>query len=357
MRGRERAVRGLAVAAAIAAAVGCGDAPVAVGRGEAAADYNRAALGEAIARFVAAGRTVEAYGALAREVDALRPGMDEIVAEIAELQLVTLAVGPVEALRGTTVAERTAALGPTVWPVALAPAVDALAPDGWRSPRIAAVAWQDGESGDAYVRRVCDGPYAVECRHVVPEWQGAVLDAEAIERMTARMRTAVANCEECGEPDWAAVVARWEALDRAAVAAREREEGFGATSRWPVAGAGATAWPDGVPVLDAARADWTVDGDPVDTLRRAAWLSTLRGRGDALGLHVRPDSRVDALADLVAAAAEAGFATVLVVAREPAYPWARRAYPIPASRRPALGRPSDTVQVMLRGLDARAAGD
>jgi len=218
---------GPALAAAVLAVVcaACGDDPVDVRSNSAVqADYNRDELTTAIARFVEAGRTPQAYGALAAEVAALRPGMDATVAELAELQMVVLALGPIEAARPRPLPEQTALLATTVWPVALGPAIEELAPDGWRPAREGETALRPGESADAYVRRLCDGAYAVECRHVVPEWQGAVLGAEAISRMAQRTRAAVANCEECGDAAWREAVGRWELLDRAAITERRRYE-------------------------------------------------------------------------------------------------------------------------------------
>ena len=354
MRGRA------GVAAALLATVaGCGDDPVEVKNGAAdESDYNRGELTEAVGRFVAAGRTAEAYGALAAEVAALRPGMDETVAELAELQLVTLALAPVEAARELPAGEQTARLATTVWPVALAPPIDALAPDGWRDPTEVAVALGSGETAEAYLRRLCDGPYAVECRHVAPSWQGAILGAEAIARLTQRARTAVANCEECGDPAWRSAVGRWEQLERAASSERRRHEDLGATSRWPVAGAGAVPWPAGAPeVAIEPDGDWVLAGTAIDPRRRADVIGEIRDGSSALAVHLVPDARVEALETALEIAGAAGYQAVAIAAREPVYPWELRAYQLPAprrGRRARLGRATDTLQVYLRSLDARA---
>lgn len=353
---------GAALAALLVAAAGCGDDPIDVrtGAGD-SADYNRGELTAAVGRFVAAGRTVEAYGVLAREVAALRPGMDETVAELAELQLVTLALAPVEAARVRPAPEQTALLATTVWPVALAPAIEELAADGWRHPTEAPVELRAGESAQDYVRRLCDGAYAVECRHVAPEWQGAILGSEAIARMTQRARTAVANCEECTDAAWKTAVGRWEVLDRAASTDRRRFEELGATSRWPVAGAGAVVWPT-VPVVEIEPdGDWMLDGTAIDPRRRGEVLRELRGGARALGVHLVPGARLEALEDALAIAGGAGYAEVALQAREPVYPWALRAYHLPtrtkkSGKRPRLGRVTDTVQVYLRAVDAVASG-
>lgn len=344
-------------AALLLAAGACGDDPIEVRGGTGAvADYNGAALTAAIDRFVAAGRTPEAYGALAQEVAALRGGMDETVAEQAELHMTVLAAGPVEALRGEPAAVQTQRLGTTVWPVALAPAIEVRAPDGWRDPAETAVVWKAGEAPAAYVRRLCEGPLAVDCRHVVPEWQGAIVGAEAIERMTRRVRTAVANCEECADPSWREAVTRWEVLDREATAERLRIEERGATGRWPVAGAAAAPWPEALPLVEIEPdGDWILAGTPIAGRRRADVLRELREDGTTLGVHVAPDARVEALEVIAATAAAAGYREVAVQTRVDAYPWELRAYRLPVTKAARLGRATDTVQVYLRGLDLRAS--
>lgn len=345
----------------LATVAACGDDPIDVRNaagGE--ADYNRGELTEAIGRFVAAGRTASAYGVLAAEVAALRPQMDETVAELAELQLVILALAPVEAAQARPLAEETAMLATTVWPVALAPPIEVLAPDGWRDPSEAPVTLRPGETADAYLRRLCDGAYAVECRHVAPEWQGAILGTEAISRMTQRARTAVANCEECSEPAWRTAVGRWEGLERAASSDRRRFEELGATERWPVAGAGAVPWP-AVPIVEIEPdGDWILSGTAIDPGRRIGVLREVRGEATALGIHLVPGARVEALENALAIAGQAGYPAIALQAREPAYPWQLRAYLVPATRkgrRTRLGRATDTVQVHLRAVDATASGD
>jgi hypothetical protein len=353
-----RAALAALLLSAVAACPGCGDDPIDVHTtaGD-EADYNRGELNDAVGRFVAAGRTVEAYGVLAREVTALRPGMDETVADLAELQLVILALAPVEAARTRPASEQTALLATTVWPIALAPAIEVLAADGWRDPSEAPVVLGPGETAEAYVRRLCDTAYAVECRHVAPEWQGAILGSEAIARMTQRARTAVANCEECTDAAWKTAVGRWEVLDRAASTDRRRFEELGATSRWPVAGPGAVVWPT-VPVVEIEPdGDWMLDGTAIDPRRRGEVLRELRGGGRALGVHLVPGARLEALENALAIAGAAGYAEIALQAREPVYPWALRAYQLPTKKgkRARLGRVTDTVQVYLRAVDAQAS--
>jgi hypothetical protein len=343
------------VAAALALGMaGCGDDPIEVRSTPSLhADYNRAALTAAIERYVAAGRSPEAYGELASELAALRGGMDQTVAEDAELHLTLLAEPAIAAVRERPIAEQTQRLAKTVWAVALAPRITMPAPDGWRSPAEAATAPRPEETPAGYVLRLCAGPFAVECRHVVPAWQGPVLGTVAIARLTQRVRTAVANCEACAGPQWRDAVARFEALDRQASADRRRFEALGAISRWPVAGPGAEVWPAEAPLIEIKEdGDWVLDGVVITTARRTAVLRDLREGSEVLGVHLEPTARVEALEAAAAAAAAAGFAELAIQARADVYPWEPRAYRVAAGHR-RLGRATHTVQIHLRSRDVR----
>jgi hypothetical protein len=345
----------IALATVVSWVGGCGDDPIAIHHGDGDADYNRAELMTAIDAYVTAGRTVEAYGVLAAEVTRLRPGMDATVAEVAELQLVVLAAAPIRAMASRPPTEQVAKLALTVWAVALAPPIHVFAPDGWRDPSEALVAVRPGETAEAYVERLCGGPLAFDCQHIVPEWQGAVVGAEAITHLTARARTALANCEECSDPAWRTAVSRWEALDRESLMKRRLAETAGSPSRWPPAGAAAQPWPAIPPprlVLEAD-GDWFVNGDVIDPPDRAAALAELRAGGaDALAVHALPAGRLAALDALLTAAGTAGFREVAVEARVENFPWPRRAYLLRAGKAPKRRAPIDTVQLYLRSLDA-----
>jgi hypothetical protein len=361
--GARRSRRWLAGAVAAAAAAACGDDRIAVLGSEQGVDYQRGAVLEAVAGFVAAGRTPEAYGALAAEIDRLRPGMDQAVAELAEVQLVVLALAPVEAVHARPPAEQVARLGASVWPVALAAPFSAASPDGWRNPRDVGVRRLADETADAYVRRMCDTFYAVACRTIVPEWQGAVLGAEAVERLADRARAAVANCESCDGDAWAAVLRRWEALELTAITERRQLEALGAASRWPSAGEGAAPWTElaaGPSVEIQPDGDWLLDGVALPPARRAPVLADLRAArpgATVLGVHLEPQTRAAELVEALEVAAAAGFAELAVAARASVYPWELRGYRFAtaAGARPRGIRASETVQVVLRTFDVRAA--
>src|SRR5688572_4371352 len=112
----------LVLLAGLAAACGRDQIPVST---KASDDYNHGALVSAVDKFVAAGRTADAYGELAQTVVALRPQMDRAVAREAELKLVTLAIHPVQAAQGKSMREKIDTLALTVWPTLLSPAIAA----------------------------------------------------------------------------------------------------------------------------------------------------------------------------------------------------------------------------------------
>src|SRR5215470_418055 len=108
----------------VGAVTGCGEDRIEVHPGK-NADYNHGPLLAAVDKFVAAGRTPEAYAELSRSVLALRPGMDRSVAQEAELKLIVLALAPVQSVRGKSMTEQIDALATTVWPALLVPAIEA----------------------------------------------------------------------------------------------------------------------------------------------------------------------------------------------------------------------------------------
>src|SRR5690348_11988082 len=86
----------LALVAAVVAAAGCGRDTIEVSA-KGSDDYKHGALVTAVGKFVAAGRTADAYAELAQTVVTLRPHMDRTVAREAELKLVALALHPIQA--------------------------------------------------------------------------------------------------------------------------------------------------------------------------------------------------------------------------------------------------------------------
>jgi hypothetical protein len=337
--------------------VACAKEPIRIQPGETGIDYNKAELTAALSTFVAAGRTPEAFGVLVNEVDALRVGMDDNVADEAELKLTTQALTPIEALRDRSPADRTKLLTTTVYAFALRPSIRSARPEIPDDPRDVELRPRPDEDGPAYLIRVCAGPLSGECKHIVPEMQGVVLGDLAIQRLTTRARNAVANCQTCAnDPAWAEMVKRWETLDRDQAATRISDERRAAPSNWPAAGAGAGPWPDVPRIQLETDGDLILEGNPVPPQERKGELQMMFAERAAIGLEIPPPALISSLLGVIADARSGGVTEVVIAARDPAYPWTLRGYRIAAAgkgRRVAIRR-SDTVQVLLRAIDAEA---
>jgi hypothetical protein len=280
-------------------------------------DKNRGAVLSALADLRAAQHTPMAFRHYSDRILALRAGMDETVADEAELLSVTEALVVLQ--RAAATQAPLDALALTVWPLGLAPEIAADVP-GQPSPDEWA-AWipQASDSPGTYLERLCGGVLALECKDVVPEGHLAVVDALVLERFTERARRAVATCLTCGEPGWKANVAGWEALDREATAHDDATRERFHPRRWPIAGEGAVDVPEGkVPLVEL---------DPAARAERVRYaLEDARARG---------------------------VPRIALVAREVAYPYRRRAYLIPAGAKLPV-RDGEPVQVLTRALDAAA---
>ncbi|MBX3161242.1 MAG: hypothetical protein KF773_35095 [Deltaproteobacteria bacterium] len=316
-------------------------------------DYGHAALHQAIDEFVAAGRTPVAYRELAAAVFALRPGMDKAVSRDAELKLVTLGLAPVRSVAKETVAARIQALALTVWPALLASPIEADEILRKREPKDDEVLARPGEDVAVWLTRICGGPLAGECRHVVPERQGEIVSALALRRATERARNAVADCALCAtEPGWKAAVVEWELLDHDAGATLKAIEDAGEPARWPVAGPASDADPrfPEAQLLDSG--ELVVDGKRHGAPTRVEALRALRGAGTDLALHVRPEVTLAQLRGLYTDARKAGATKIALVARHNRYPWERRIYWLVEGTNPStLLRPTDPVQLLLHAAD------
>jgi hypothetical protein len=315
-------------------------------------DYNRHAMLAAIDRFTSAGRTPAAYGRLVDEITGLRSGMDETVAGEAELQLVVLALGPVEQAHKLPPSDRARALATTVWSLAMSSPVSAPDPQlGSRDPGVPAMR---GEPPDRYVERLCGGALAVECMFIVPESQAEVVEAVATRRMARRTKHAVEECQPCSsDPGWAGAIAKWEALEITTHAQAAANAELASPHRWPVAGPAASDWMP-APSLDVADdGGWVLDAHAVAPDARGTGLAKARTSSAVLDVRIAPGTRADVLAAMIDAASAAGFREVHVEARLAAYPWTLRSYRFATSARGKKPpwRPVDTVQVLLRSID------
>lgn len=332
----------------------CGQDRVEVKPASGATDYNHDKLVAAVDRFVAAQRTPDAFAEMAQAVVALRPGMDKTVAEEAELKLVVLALGPVKAMAAKPMDEQVTALATTVWPTLLAPRIEEDTLTRKRDPRAAELAAKPDEEPRGYLLRICGNTLSSECKHVVPELQGPIVQALAIRHATERVRTATTDCLMCGaDPRWHDAVLAWEELDRAATASLTAVERRADPDNWPIAGAAAEDDASLPEVEVAASGELVVGGHTYGPNElRLEIFKEVRGSADAIALHVRPDITLAQLRSLLVDAKKAGAKRVALVAREPVYPWRRKSYWVAdgSGLRPNL-RPTDTVQLLLHAVD------
>lgn len=339
------------VVALLAAA--CGRDSIAVNQG-ATDDYGHGAVVAAVEKFVKVGRTPEAYAELAQTITSLRPRMDRSVGKEAELRLVVLALGPVQALQTKSMHERINALALTVWPTLLAPLIAADTPFVVRDAHAPELLPKPGEAPDQYLVRLCGEPLARQCKHVVPEMQGEILEQLAIRRATERARNAVGECLACAnDPGWASAVHAWESLDRGATDQVVDVERRAQPDNWPVAGAAAEDDP-GLPEAQlSTRGDLLVGGRSYGpNQQRIDVLRELRGEGDLIAIQLHPDTTLAQARALLVDARKAGAKRVAVIAREAFYPYRRKVYWVADGYglRANL-RPTDSLQLLLHAID------
>lgn len=342
--------------AAAATIVACDREQIEVNRNPEQADYNHGALRAAVDTFAKADRTPEAYADLARTVLALRPGMDRTVADEAELKLVVLALAPIQSVSASPMAEQVERLALTVWPTLLAPRIEADAVVMKRDARAAELAPKPGEKPQDYLRRLCGGPLAGDCKQVVPEYQGHVIAALAARRGTERARNAVAGCMMCAaESGWHEAVRAWEALDRLASGWIHEVQRKAAPANWPIAGSSSEAHP-GLPEAEVSAAGEIVIGGQrygattrIDALRE---LRFLHGNDGGIALHLRPELTLAQVRALLSDTRKSGAKRIAVVARAPEYPWERRIYWVAEGAGIDTDlRPTDSLQLLLHTMD------
>ena len=345
--------RGLVALFAILAA--CGEDKIEVKPGD-TTDYNHAATLVAVDKFVAAGRTPVAYGELAQTAFELRPGMDRSVARETELKLMVLALAPVQSVHAKSMPEQVETLALTVWPTLLTPELEADDLVFKRDPKAAQMMPKQGESAQAFLQRLCGGPLASECKHIVPEHQGEIIAALATRRATERVRNAVSDCVMCGaDPGWHEAVRAWEALDRIANSSVSEVERRADPDNWPVAGEAAEI---DQPLPEAeinANGEVVIAGQRYETSQRISALHDLRGNSDALALHLRPDMSLAQVRALLTDVKQSGAGKIAVVARSSHYPWERKVYWVAEGTGTRAGlRPTDSLQLLLHAVDKTA---
>jgi len=334
-------------------ATGCGRDKIGV-TSKATDDYGHAALLAAVDKFVAAKRTPDAFGELAATVLQLRPKMDKTVGKEAELKLVTLALAPVQQMQSKTMREKIDALALTVWPTLLAPEISAdtlLQVHDAKAPQLLP---KPGEDPDQYLERICGGPLGSECKRVVPDYQGPVIEALAIRRATERARAAVGECLPCVSDDaWKQIIFGWEKFDRDAADSITEIERRADPDNWPVSGGAADDDPD-VPEAElSTRGDLVIGGHSYGpNQQRIDVLKELRGDGEVIALHLHPDTTLAQARAVLVDARKSGAKRVAVIAREPFYPYHKKAYWVADGYglRANL-RPTDSLQLLLHAID------
>lgn len=353
----QQMMRGLAAAAVVAltatGASGCGRDSIAVNQ-KTGDDYKHGALVLAVDKFVSAGRTPDAYADLAQTVAQLRPHMDRTVGKEAELKLVTLALQPIQSMSAKSMRDKIETLALTVWPTLIAPPVSANQLFEVRDPKTPELVPKPGEDPDQYLVRLCGGPLARECKDIVPELQGAIIEALVLRRGMERARNAVTECLPCKDDDaWKQTVRAWEKLDRETAEAVPDIERRADPDNWPVAGSAADDDP-GLPEAElSTRGELIVGGRSYGpNQQRIQVLRELRGDGDVIALHLHPDTTLAQARAVLVDARKAGAQRVAVVAREPFYPYRRRAYWVADGYglRANL-RPTDSLQLLLHAID------
>jgi hypothetical protein len=349
----------LALALALAAGgalAACSRDHVEVNRNPEQADYNHGALRAAVDAFVKAERTPDAYADLSRAAINLRSGMDRAVAEEAELKLVVLALAPVQSVNAAPMAEQVDALALTVWPTLLAPPIEADAIATKRDVSSSEVFPKQGEKPGDYLRRLCGGPLAGECKQIVPEYQGHVIAALAARRGLERARNAVAGCMMCSaEPGWHEAVRSWEALDRMANSWIREVQTKAAPGNWPIAGTSSEPHP-GLPEAEVtATGEIVIGGQRYGAMTRIDALRELRflhGDDGGIALHLRPELTLAQVRAILTDTRKSGATRIAVVARAPEYPWERRVYWVAEGTGVDTElRPTDSLQLLLHTMD------
>jgi len=343
-------------ALAAVATTACSREGIEVSRGGEHADYNHGALRGAVDAFVKAGRSPDAYADLSRAVLALRPGMDRAVAEEAELKLVVLALAPIQSVSSKPMPEQVDMLALAVWPTLLAPPMEADAIVVKRDSRSSELLPRLGEAASAYLRRLCGGPLAGDCKQIVPEYQGHVVAALAMRRATERARNAVAGCMMCSaEPGWREAVRGWEALDRMANGWIHEIERKASPDNWPIAGSSSEAHP-GLPEAEVtATGEIAIGGQRYGAMSRIDALRELRflhGDDGGIALHLRPELTLAQVRALLSDTKKSGAKRIAVIARASQYPWEPRVYWVAEGAGVDTSlRPTDSLQLLLHTMD------
>jgi hypothetical protein len=304
-------------------------------------DFGRGELLAAASEAAANSKSPAAFAKLRLTVEALRPQFNKSITKEAERLLVFAALEPMEAVAAEEPQKQLEALATTVWPVALR-----------EEP-------EENESAMAYVHRICAGRLGRECKHVVPERWPEVLGAVVWHRLKSRAREAYASCGDCKrDHSYKDSLERFNEHQTQAGAKAKLLKDLAHPREWPKAGENASPWqaPNLLELLGDGSAEF--DGDPVGTAWRTV-IAEKRNKATVLGLHVPPTRDVRSLRNILRDAAKAGYKQVALMARDHAFPYARKSYLLAVSggsKGRVRVREADSVQLLVQALDV-AAGD
>lgn len=327
-------------AACVALAAGCDQRQIELVPAQADTnDHGFAALNEAVERLGEGAVTPERFRAFAVEVRGMRGAFNEDIATLAELYVAFRALAAERSVSELPREQRLERLALTVYPTAFR------------------VEPSDGESVRDYLLRLCALEAPLECKDVVPEGWPLVMGAKARRALKLRAGEALTECRQC--PNREAYREQLDAYDAytaeedAHAAVHERRY---RPRRWPMAGARGAAWtPGAAPVFRYLDGDATLDGEPLTGDIRIHLRAARAGR-DTLAVHLDPSDDMRRLQALADDARAAGYTRLAVLARAVEYPFELRAYPLELTgrARKADVRPFDTVQLLVRSLDANA---
>lgn len=319
---------------------GCKQKTIAVvdSREDKTGEYGKQALEQAVSTLRQTPASPQAYRAFALEVEKLRPAFNAPTGDAAERYLAFLSLEPMAAQLAQPVDKQVEVLALTVWPTALH-----LEPQTNEAPR-------------AYVQRACNGVLAGDCKYVVPEHWGSVLLPLVWRRMKVRAREAYVDCRVCAEhPSYKEILERFDQVDTELGRKRSHVGSRVERSAWPEAGPSAAPW-SGVTLLDLVADPPEVGGESVDG-DWAARLREVRGTATVLGLHVKPRAEVRLVRAVLRDAAGLGYRAIALQVRQHDFPYALAEYRISTRGGGAAitdSRDIDSVQVLVRGLDAAA---
>jgi hypothetical protein len=341
-RGANRAVIAVFGAAAAVALAGCRkDRIERVIESENSTDYGLADLTAAVGVLAKTPESPDAYRTFHVAVETLRPRFNQTVADIAERQVVFLALGPLTKHAHEPPVRQMETLATTVWPAALH--VEPTA----------------GETASRYAERVCGDKLATECKHTLPEYWPHVLGSLVWRRLLSRAREAYAHCRPCqSDESYRLAMERFEEMSVRASTQWSDVRKRSSPEAWPRAGTFAAPWQGALVLSLDLSGNARIDDVPA---REEGWREAIRARrgsGRVLGLHLRAGDHVRTLRGVLRAAAAAGYSEVSLLARDAAYPFAKREYRLAADGRRGSrveARDEDTIQVLIRALEVAVA--